>query len=78
MVAPKSWRVVMGWNVKVSKGDGDGKPREVCEPDQYPGVLVALIDLGTHSEKAYQSQEMVDKHSVAVVKPKVGWQLRSG
>jgi hypothetical protein len=68
----------MGWNVKVSKGDGDGKPREVCEPDQYPGVLVALIDLGTHSEKAYQSQEMVDKHSVAVVWEAIGPKTSTG
>lgn len=68
----------MGWNVKVSKGTGDFKPREVCEPDQYPGILVALIDLGTHSEKAYQAAGTVDRHSVCVVWEAIGPKTSAG
>lgn len=62
----------MAWNVKVSKGGGDGSPREVCPPDQYPGMVVGVIDLGHQHEQKFQSQEMEWVPKVVLVWEAVG------
>ncbi len=55
-----------GWKVPVTTG-GTGEAREVCPADQYPAVLVAMIDLGTHAKKEFQKETFKDRHMIALV-----------
>lgn len=58
----------MSWNVNIPKGDGGDFPaREVMPADQYPAVLIAMVDLGTQRVQKFQSQEMEEKRQVVLV-----------
>lgn len=57
----------MAFKVAVSKGGGGGEMREACPPDEYPAVLVAVIDLGHQHKKKFESQEMEWRPMVALV-----------
>lgn len=56
--------------VKTSSG-GDGEyVAELPEADTHPAVVCALVDLGTHSKRKFQSDEVEDVHLVLI-----GYQL---
>lgn len=53
-------------SVKASSG-GDGEyVVELPEADTHPAVVCALVDLGTHSKRKFQSEEFEDVHLVLV------------
>lgn len=45
--------------VKASSGDGEFV-QELPEPDTYPAVVCAVVDLGTHTKKAFGSDAFED------------------
>jgi hypothetical protein len=65
-MATKTWEV----DVVADKGAGGGNVPDAAPEGNWPAVCVAVIDLGTQSQRKYQSQEREDVRKILLI-----WEL---
>ncbi len=58
--------------MKIPTKTGSGESRPTLEAASYPAVLVAIVDLGTHTEQGFGDRTAEDKRKVLLV-----WELPS-
>lgn len=59
----------MGIKVQANNktGQGEGEMRPVCPAGVFPAYLVALVDIGTHEDKVYQSNQTREVRKILLV-----------